>query len=233
MNRIVLITVLTLCICISCDKENPDKFGYEVNYFFDISRPESFHYIFSMAKLNDGCIVFSAFTSEFRETDLFKFKNGKFEKIDPITYFSGCRTYQYEEIILYEKENLLIKFDPDEINGYRWMVADMNDKGHSATCQKDEQGNIWIASRFSSTYEDFRRGILMYDGLEWQKFVPEWHVWSLCFDKTGNLYANTLPVWNTANEELGVILKYDRMEWKQIAITGYITIDKPNDPVSA
>lgn len=227
---LLLLLLLIATSCSNNDDIEPDKPTCEIEYFFDPSHPESCHYIFSMSKSTDGSIVFSAFTNESQNTDLFKFENKKIEKIDPEIYFSGCRTYQYEKIVLYEKNNLLIKFDPDEKSEDRWMVTDMNDRGHSSTFQKDEQGNIWIASRNSASYEDFRNGFLMYDGSEWREFVTEYHIWSLCFDKLGNLYANTLPVPYTASEELGVILKYDHVKWGQIATVGYITIDK-EDPV--
>ncbi len=229
---------LLLLLFTACRKSNveaEDPFS-RIQSYFDINDPESFYYITSMAESTDGSIVFGAFTSrdggKVMGSGLYRFREGNTEPIDTETTFQHSSTYRFERIVVYEKDNLLFKYDPDEYAGHEWSVTDLNDRRHSSSCQKDVQGNLWIASRKKSSYDNYRNGILMYDGSAWRHLIPEWKVWSLCFDRTGNVYANTLPESRTANEETGVILKYTAGKWDRIAEAGYITVHYPADPVS-
>jgi hypothetical protein len=237
MKKILTLHVLfVIALLTACEKNDIDSNSrkFTVNYFFDVNKPETWQYIFSIAKSNDGSIMYSAFTRPNFEEDgsinLFRFKNGNIEKIDPETYFAGCIIYQHDDFVIYEKDNLLFKHEPNDVS-YEWRIADMNNKQHSSDLQKDKSGNIWVTSS-KSVYGAKRKGVIMYNGNEWKPFISEWFVYYICCDKSGNIYANTLPEYGTANEESGVILKYDSNEWKQIASTGYFTIHKPNDPVS-
>ena len=113
MNFVKFYILLLLSVSlIACNKDDMDKETFNVNYFFDENDPESCYYIFSMAKSNDGSIIFSAYTArnqgQKQSTDLYRFNGGIIEKIVPEIYFTNGPTYQYENIKIYEENNLLI-----------------------------------------------------------------------------------------------------------------------------
>lgn len=213
-----------LVILISCKKEKvetPENGLYsEWENYFDIEDPETGHFINSMVLNKSNEVIFSAFIRRNHytvdSTWIFEFEEGNIRSIDTAAYFEDYDFLVWEqgeakkEIWLNRK--LMFIHDENENTCCKWHVTDLDNKRESARSQVDYHGNIWIASDKNYTAND---GLLMFDGTDWSVFFEGTDFWAVCFDKSGNLYANTV----SNLEEPGVVMKYDYNKWDTVMVS--------------
>jgi len=143
---------------------------------------------------------------------IFKFSDDIISEYDTLKFveYNKYINDSGEKTIWLNSSVIFIKIETQERTF--WDIADSKNKMQSSKSKVDSYGNIWIASE--NYYNSSTDGIEMYDGSQWKTYFKGTDFWAICFDKTGNLYASTLPDFDRP----GLVLKYDYNQWDTIII---------------
>ena len=108
--------------------------------------------------------------------------------------------YTSDSLKIWNDNSIIISYN---IHNNEWSTSD-NRPSQSAAMKIDQSGNIWWGTN---------KGLLKYNGSEWETIFKANYIYSLCFDNSLVLYASTL----SSMEEPGVILKYENNVWDTLA----------------
>jgi hypothetical protein len=221
MKPIVLLFFTVLISC--CKYETVDTceskiYSEWINYY-DVIDYDTYFNVNSFATINSGDIIFTAFIRRnnftIDSTWIFKLHDENILPIDSSVFFSDYNSFSWEnnmsEKKIFTNNELLFLFDRNENICCQWYVSDLKNKLHSSKCQIDKNGNIWIASNAWKASND---GIQRYNGTTWTTYFEGSTFYAICFDKSGNLYASTMPDF----EEPGIIMRYNYYIWDTVII---------------
>ncbi len=197
-------------------KENDDTYSeWEV---YDTLEGCVYFKINSLAKNLNNEIFFSAFVREdwvsSSSYKIYNISSDKISEMDTLVHLKDYSSYvneSCEKKIWLNSERMFVHHT-NASRSLKWHITDITDKQRSSPNQTDSMGNIWLASE--NYYYSSNDGIEMYDGKNWSTFFKGTDFWGICFDKSGNLYASTLPDF----EEPGIVMRYDYNKWDTILI---------------